>query len=111
MNTKLVKRLNAAVTTGMEGAGTLPAKDSVKIRPKDWHAICDLAKALYASSLESQCDCERLRAENARLREALKLHVEYGAVPRDRGGKSGPKGRAWAAFIEARDAALGGSDA
>lgn len=38
--------------------------------------------------------------------KALRLHVAYEAVPRDRGGDNGPKGRAWAAFIEARDAAL-----
>lgn len=38
--------------------------------------------------------------------EALKLHVEYESIPPDRGGKNGPKGRAWAAFISARDAAL-----
>lgn len=37
---------------------------------------------------------------------ALKLHVAYEAVPTDRGGKHGPKGKAWKAFIEARDAAL-----
>ena len=38
--------------------------------------------------------------------EALKLHVEYESIPADRGGKNGPKGRAWAAFISARNAAL-----
>ncbi len=38
--------------------------------------------------------------------EALRLHVAYEALPRDRGGKTGPKGRAWTAFINSRDAAL-----
>ncbi|MBH9537485.1 hypothetical protein [Novosphingopyxis sp. YJ-S2-01] len=33
-----------AVHTGEEGAGTLPAKDSVKVRPADWHRVCDLAR-------------------------------------------------------------------
>jgi hypothetical protein len=37
---------------------------------------------------------------------ALKLHVAYEAVPADRGGKRGPKGKAWAAWIAARDAAI-----
>lgn len=41
-----------------------------------------------------------------KLVEALRLHVAYEALPTDRGGKSGPKGRAWAEFISARDAAL-----
>ena len=44
-------------------------------------------------------------------REALELHVAYEALPADRGGKNGPKGRAWSAFIEARDAALSALDA
>ena len=38
--------------------------------------------------------------------EAIKLHVAYEALPQDRGGKNGPKGKAWAAFIAARDAVL-----
>lgn len=37
---------------------------------------------------------------------ALRLHVIYEALPADRGGRNGRKGKAWAAFIEARDAAL-----
>jgi hypothetical protein len=36
------KALRRAVTRAMEGAGTLPAKDSVKLCPSDWHLICDL---------------------------------------------------------------------
>jgi len=48
----------------------------------------------------------RLIAAAPDLLEALKLHVAYEAVPTDRGGRDGPKGKAWAAFIAARDAAL-----
>lgn len=47
-------------------------------------------------------------AEGAALK-ALRLHVEYEALPQDRGGNNGPKGKAWAAFVAARDAALGKS--
>jgi hypothetical protein len=47
-------------------------------------------------------------ASAATMRQTLRLHVAYEAIPADRGGKNGPKGRAWAAFIAARDAALGG---
>lgn len=43
---------------------------------------------------------------NKKALDALKLHVEYEALPADRGGKDEPKGKAWAAFIKARDAAL-----
>lgn len=40
------------------------------------------------------------------LVEALRLHAAYEAMPADRGGKNGPKGRAWTAFITARDTLL-----
>lgn len=36
----------------------------------------------------------------------LKAHVEYEAMPRDRGGKHGPRGRAWTAFVKSRDATI-----
>lgn len=38
--------------------------------------------------------------------EACRLHVAYEAMPADRGGKLGPKGKAWTAFIAARNEAL-----
>lgn len=47
-----------------------------------------------------------LIAASPDLLEALELHVAYEAVPTDRGGSQGPKGKAWAAFVEARDAAI-----
>lgn len=53
---------------------------------------------------------ERLRAENAKLKEALQLHVDYEKARTDRGGGDGPKGKAWARFIKARDAALAPHD-
>jgi len=40
------------------------------------------------------------------LLEALQLHVAYEAIPTDRGGSQGPKGKAWTAYVEARDAAI-----
>lgn len=40
------------------------------------------------------------------LLAALKLQIAHEAMPADRGGKDGPKGRAWQNFIEARDAAI-----
>lgn len=40
------------------------------------------------------------------LLAALLLHVAYESTPADRGGNDGPKGKAWTAFIEARDKAI-----
>lgn len=37
---------------------------------------------------------------------ALLLHRTYEAMPTDRGGPNGPKGKAYTAFVAARDAAL-----
>lgn len=48
----------------------------------------------------------RLIATAPELLDALRLHVAYEAMPRDRGGKNGPRGKAWAAFVSARDAAI-----
>ena len=60
-----------------------------------------------ADALDEQADeIERLRGIEKAALKALRLHVKYEATPTDRGGKSGPKGKAWAAFIKARDAAL-----
>lgn len=48
----------------------------------------------------------RLITAAPELLQALRLHVEFEAIPQDRGGKNGPKGRAWTAFIAARDTAI-----
>jgi hypothetical protein len=37
---------------------------------------------------------------------ALRLHLAYEQVPADRGGANGPKGKAWAAYVAARDHAV-----
>jgi len=49
---------------------------------------------------------DRMFAAGPDAINALKLHVIYEALPTDRGGKDGRKGRAWAKFIAARDAAI-----
>jgi hypothetical protein len=41
-----VEALMKAIRRAEEGAGTLPAKEAVKLRPSDWHAVCRLARAL-----------------------------------------------------------------
>lgn len=45
MTDKIADKLRRAINRGMEGAGTLPAKEAVKVRPSDWHAIIDIASA------------------------------------------------------------------
>lgn len=41
-----------------------------------------------------------------RALKALRLFDTYERMPADRGGKNGPRGRAWQAFVEAKDAVL-----
>lgn len=48
----------------------------------------------------------RLRAERDEAVTALKAYDEYDATPADRGGKSGPKGLAFAHFVELKGLAL-----
>lgn len=60
-----------------------------------------------ASKLAAEYEANAvLIAAAPELLNALRLNVAYEAVPADRGGSSGPKGKAWAAFIAARDAAI-----
>lgn len=47
-----VKALMSAVRRAEDGAGTLPAKESVKLRPGDWAKVCRLARALSAPAQE-----------------------------------------------------------
>jgi hypothetical protein len=44
-----VGELLRSVERAEAGAGTLPAKDAVKLRPEHWHAVCREARALSAS--------------------------------------------------------------
>lgn len=44
-----VDALMKAIRRAEDGAGTLPAKEAVKLRPADWHAVCRLARALTAA--------------------------------------------------------------
>lgn len=45
-----IKALMKAVQRAEDGAGTLPAKEAVKLRPSDWYAVCDRARKLAAFS-------------------------------------------------------------
>lgn len=41
-----VTTLQKALSKAEDGAGTLPAKEAVKLCPADWHALCSLVRAL-----------------------------------------------------------------
>ena len=43
-------RLEEAVSLAEEAAGTLPAKFSVKLYPKDWHRVADLSRSIAAAT-------------------------------------------------------------
>lgn len=49
-----LKALMRAVRRAEDGAGTLPAKEAVKLRPADWHAVCDRARDLAALAPAAQ---------------------------------------------------------
>lgn len=42
----VVQHLMRALAKAEEGAGTLPAKESVKLRPNDWHALAYAIRSL-----------------------------------------------------------------
>lgn len=48
-----ITELRRLLQRAEDGAGTLPAKDSVKLKPKDWHALADAIRALQASLVEA----------------------------------------------------------
>lgn len=41
-----VDALQRALAKAEDGAGTLPAREAVKLRPADWHSLCSLVRAL-----------------------------------------------------------------
>lgn len=65
------------------------------------NALRDAREAIYLTGP----DAPTSMSSDAAL-QALTLHVAYEKLPTDRGGAGGPKGKAWQAFIDARDAAL-----
>lgn len=85
---------------GKHTPGPVETLARIAMQREDYRTDMDLRDAVDAVLGKPIYDASPL------MLEALKLHVAYEAVPADRGGKSGPKGRAWQAFVEARDAAL-----
>lgn len=90
----VVERLRRAVMSGEDGCGTLPAKESVKVRPADWHSITRLAR-------EAATEIETLRG---RLSQA----GAGGGVPN--GWQLVQIEPAWNVLIEGRDALMDTDD-
>lgn len=59
----IVGRLPDAVIRAMDNAGTVPAREAVKLRPSDWHAVIAEAKCMAD-------EIERLRSELSTARDA-----------------------------------------
>ena len=62
--------LRKAIMRAEDGAGTLPAKDAVKLRPADWHKVCKLGREaadeidrLTAALAEAQKDRDYWKVE------------------------------------------------
>jgi hypothetical protein len=72
---KLSVVLGDAIQAGMDYAGSLPAKEAVKVRPQDWHRIVDLGQ-------EAAQLLRTLSADNARLREERDEALENGKAVR-----------------------------
>lgn len=43
----LAKQLEKSVFRAEENAGTMPARQAVKLRPNDWHRVTELSRALF----------------------------------------------------------------
>lgn len=67
----LSERLAKAVYDGMEGAGTLPAKDSVKVRPKDWHKIIDVSREATTAIDAQAAQLADLRSDNDKMHDLV----------------------------------------
>lgn len=54
-----------AIKRAEESAGTLSAKDAVKLVPKNWHAVCDLGRKTAAAVASLQARIVELEAQAA----------------------------------------------
>lgn len=80
------KVLRKAMYRAMEGAGTLPAKESVKIRPADWHALEKAvaeAAALIDSLVEKMLRVEADRDERWKQAEIAEARLAKAVAERD----------------------------
>lgn len=74
----LAARLERALRTAEDWAGTLPAKEAVKLRPKDWHAVTDLARQA-ATALRA--DRAAIEPDAKKMEQAAKaMFAHHGGV-------------------------------
>lgn len=74
---KLAGRLRKAVSVAEEGAGSLPAKEAVKLRPADWHRVTkDAQKAASAIERLVRERDEARRIERLTFKDAAEINVE-----------------------------------
>ncbi len=71
-------KLTRAVSVAEDRAGTLPAKDSVKVEPTSWHDLCDLSRKAAAEIARlqaalSEADQREKDARREALEEAAKV--------------------------------------
>lgn len=94
-----------------KGCGT----QRIDTGPPIWEDYCPNKECTYdkddffaglRAHMEEQKALNRVKEAGPDLLAALQLHIEYESIPADRGGENGRKGRAWKAFIEARDNAV-----
>lgn len=83
--------------------------------PPIWEDYCPNEECTYDKDeffagfrvhMQKQRALNRVKDAGPDLLAALQLHIEYEAIPSDRGGANGPKGRAWKEFVDARDKAI-----
>lgn len=82
------ERLRGIIQFAEDGAGTLPAREAVKLDPRSWHRVCDLgrqaADALEAAARELAAERkarEEAERENERLRQEEETWVaDYAAL-------------------------------
>lgn len=68
----IAKSLTKAVIAAEERAGTMPAKEAVKLRPSDWHTLCKTAReAADEITRLRQLLSEAEKREKAARRSAL----------------------------------------
>jgi hypothetical protein len=93
-------------TTHTQGPWLAAAKPTSIV---GWPVVSPAAMGRSICSVTVHDEAEanaRLIAAAPELLEALKLYDAYRALPTDRGGASGAKHQAYAAFIAAKDAAI-----